>query len=133
MVLHETYLKSCGATPASTDTRILGIMAATPIWKTETDLGHKIRIVAGSFPQFIALYDEELLDAFDWIGLQCRHISSGRTCLSRQISSVYAAAGFGLSSEYKNTNSCIDELFSSIEVKESILTVSFSMNALIVE
>jgi hypothetical protein len=119
--------------PASTDARILGTMAATLKSKTEEVLGHKISIVAGSFPKFVALYDEEVLDGFEWIGLQYRQIFSGRTCLSRQISSVYAAAGFGLCSHYKNTDLCVEKLFSSVEVKESILTVSFSTNALIVE
>lgn len=86
--------------PAS-NARVLGEMAAALKSKTEHFLGHPISKVAGSFPKFVALYDEEVLDAFEWVGPEYQQVYLTSTCLIRPIASVYAAAGFGLCSDYK--------------------------------
>lgn len=127
--------------PASEDASVIGKMAVALKEKTEEILGHRIGgfHVAASFPRYVALYAEEVLDGLEWAGLRYRQVTHsatyGDTCILRQASSAYAGIGLGLCSDYKNTSACVHELFPSFPPvgKESILIVTLSLNALIVE
>ncbi|KAF2666116.1 hypothetical protein BT63DRAFT_442416 [Microthyrium microscopicum] len=101
------FLKRLGQ-PSSNEARILGEMLKEIIPEVEDRLGYPITHAAASFPQLIALYSEDIWDAFEWAGLIYQQI----IWMSRPIpdfSAAYAGFGFQLCKDYKNPVACQKE------------------------
>jgi len=98
--------KSLGL-PASKDAGILGQMVKDLRRETEDFLSHEIEIAAGSFPDLIALYDEEVWDAFEWAGIEHQQSNTYHD-LTWQVEAIFAASGFGLCPDYRNSSLCKD-------------------------
>jgi hypothetical protein len=97
--------------------------------KAEAFLGIEISSVpiVAVTPTLIALYEEDLVDAFDYVGLQLASIYiSGRDV--SEISAAYAGYDQGLCSEYTDPERCKSELDNM--PSEDVLSILYTRGAL---
>ena len=121
--------------PASSDVRHLTRMLADLRASVEGQVG-PISSAGVTTPHLVALYDEDLHDAFDYIGLRYLTFpvgSVGRNILY-ETSAAYAGYGFGLCADYTDREGCENELNHMSDVvvmavlyTRSALTVSLSV------
>jgi hypothetical protein len=63
-------LRKAAGLPASDDVEAIGNMLRSLRERTEEHLGHTIPSALLTVPHLLALYDEDVRDAFEWIGLR---------------------------------------------------------------
>ncbi|KAL8731550.1 MAG: hypothetical protein Q9181_004271 [Wetmoreana brouardii] len=80
-------------------------------------------------PQLVALYREDVTDAFEYIGLQYVETDYWEPCL-QQTRAAYANYGFGLCSNNTNPPACRDENRATPE--ETVMAVLYTEQALTV-
>jgi hypothetical protein len=116
--------------PASPDVGILGsyLKQLFEIAKDHVE-GEGISRAAASFPFLVGLYQEDINDAMEWAGVKHQNIEAYEP--SKDVSSHYAANGFGLCSNYKDPDSCFAE-FPGFPTDYTV-NIQFTRNALIVE
>ncbi len=95
----------------------------------EAQVGHKISAASITIPRLQALYQEDLEDAFQYVGLTYLDTSPywGGELLS-ETAAVYVGNGFGLCSNYTDIPSCDEMEHQSPD--EYILSVSYTRTTL---
>ncbi|KAL8676222.1 MAG: hypothetical protein Q9186_007244 [Xanthomendoza sp. 1 TL-2023] len=119
--------------PASKDVGYLANVLFDLRAQVEKDLGAPIESAGVTTPHLIALYQEDLQDTFDYVGL--RYLSFPvRYDVLYETSAAYAGYGYGLCSDYTDQAVCkqqqLDmdsEVVMAILYTRSALTVSFSV------
>ena len=96
--------KSAGL-PASEDVAVLSTMLASLREATELHLNYSIDSAAATTPHLVALYFEDIFDAFEYLGLQYLQMPIRYGPL-RHTSAAYAGYGFGLCSNYTELAAC---------------------------
>ena len=115
--------------PASRDAGILGEYVKKLRQEAEDFTKEPLTVTAASFPNLVALYEEDVVDAFEWAGLKHQEFYLSHPL--RAVSGQYAAYGFGLCSDYKEKETCREE-----EKKLPLgrtVNIQFTKDALIVE
>jgi hypothetical protein len=119
--------------PASNEARIIGQMLKTLRPQVEESLGHPISRAAASFPKLIALYEEEIWDAFEWAGLEYLQVLPWYG-ITYQFMSSQAANGLGLCSDYNDTPACKKDLEDTIlSHTETVLNIRYSSDTISIE
>jgi hypothetical protein len=115
--------------PASGDVAALGTMIQELQCKAETILGTKIPsipIVAVT-PSLIALYEEDLVDAFEYASLQLFKIYMSGIYV-HETSAAYAGYDLGLCSGYTNPGTCKSEIHNM--PMEDVLSILYTRSGL---
>ena len=119
--------------PASEDVAVLSEMLASLRKATESQLGHRVHSAAATMPHLLALYFEDIHDAFEYLDLQYLDmpVRYGQLC---ETSATYAGYGFGLCSNYSDLATCKteqqampDEVVMAVLYTSSALTVTLSV------
>jgi hypothetical protein len=96
--------------PASHDVGILSRLLDPLREQVEERLGRKVSSAIVTFPNLVALYDEDIVDAMDYAGLTPLHTKFGGVgSQSHEASTAYAGYGLGLCSNYTDWNQCDEE------------------------
>jgi hypothetical protein len=122
------WQKSAGL-PACDEAEAIGNMLRSLRKRTEKYLGHAIPYALLTAPHLLALYDEDVRDAFEWIGLQYTAAPYVWDIL-RETPDTYAGDGFGLCANSSSTKSCQEE--ERQMPGEAVLSVLFTRTALFV-
>jgi hypothetical protein len=115
--------------PASTDVRIIGEYVKVLREDVEEQLGETVWRAAVSFPRLLALYKEDISDALEWAGIEYQDVISFEPLTDA--SANYAANGFGLCHEYKDSDRCQEEKHKF--PLQNTIHIQFTNNALVVE
>lgn len=120
--------------PASSDVGELAKLIKALLSEVKTHLGgRQISGAVATIPHLTALYQEDLEDAFEYVGLiyvpQYPYWYGG---IFPESGAVYAANGFGLCSKYKNTTSCREQHENPPHQPqhENVLSISFTSGML---
>ena len=119
--------KKAAGLPASDDVAQLGNLLIDLRTAAEEKLGHPITEAVASTPNLVALYDEDVRDAFEFVGLkfsklpywQHKVLSTG---------AAYAGYGMGLCGDYTDQAACWYE--QKDMPQETIMAVTFTQHAL---
>ena len=97
--------------PASPDVGTLAKMLLDLRAGVENHLGGRITSAAVTTAPLLALYEEDLIDAFEYVGLEYIKPShpSFRNDFLHETSSAFAGNGLGLCQEYEDVEDCEDE------------------------
>ncbi len=122
--------KSVGL-PASSDVSILADMLSKLRASVEERVG-PIVSAGVTTPHLVALYDEDIRDAFEYVGLENVAFPVGNPGhhLLWQTSAAYAGYGFGLCPSYKDPMACEDEQRKMPEI--TVMAVLYTRTALAV-
>jgi hypothetical protein len=115
--------------PASGDVAALTTMIRDLRCKAEASLGIKINLIplVAVTPTLIALYEEDIVDAFNYTRLELASIySSGRDVT--ETSAAFAGYGQGLCSTYTDLKGCKSELYTM--PSEDVLSILYTRGAL---
>ncbi len=119
--------------PASGDMAVLSTMLASLREAVESHLGHCVYSAAATMPHLVALYLEDIHDAFEYLDLQYLDmpVRYGRL---HETSTAYAGYGFGLCSRYTDLPTCKaqqqampDDVVMAVLYTASALTVTLSV------
>jgi hypothetical protein len=101
--------------PASGDVRVLSVMLRDLKDSAEDMLGFEVTSAGASVPQYPAIYDEDIADAFDYIGLEYLQILWNNWFQHTYLTygNIVALAGhdLGLCPDIKNASTCWDGSF----------------------
>lgn len=97
--------------------------------RAEDRTGHRISAAVTATPHLLALYAEDILDAFEYCGLQHLHLSV-RGSLANETGPAYAGYGLGLCSDYTSFTACDAEQMNM--PWEAVSTILFTRTALTV-
>lgn len=119
--------------PASKDVGALSSVLKPLRDAVQRHLGYKVcSATAAATPHLLALYEEDMLDTFEYLGLRHLRLLSHADLLYES-SAAYAGHGLGLCSDYSNYTACKDEEkrmpgeeIMAILYTRSALTVTFS-------
>ncbi|KAL8793878.1 MAG: hypothetical protein Q9195_003497 [Heterodermia aff. obscurata] len=119
--------------PASTDVGYLAKVISDLKVQVEGYLGVPIKSAGVTGPHLVALYQEDLQDAFDYVGL--RYLAFPvRYDVLYETSATYAGYGYGLCSDYTERAACkqeqqdmASEVVMAVLYTRTVLTVSFSV------
>lgn len=125
----ERQRRKAEGLPASSDVAALSNMTMHLRTAVETHLGHSITHALVSTPNLIALYDEDIQDTFDYLGLKCASANMRVRSLWETIT-AYAGNGLGLCSNYMNITACREELENMLD--EEVVAVMLTQTALTV-
>lgn len=119
--------------PASPDVGHLAKLISSLRKEVEKSLGHTISSVAASTLNLAALYKEDMLDAFEYVGLEYLSIPL-RYDILYETSAAYAGYGYGFCREYKERKPCkaeqesmSPEVVMAVLYTRTALTVSLSV------
>lgn len=125
-------LKAIGQ-PASEDVATISVMLERLRNAVERRQGRTIEIAAVTVPHLLALYDEDISDAFQYIGLRYLRLELFHQ-LMYETRTAYAGYGFGLCSNYTDPPACQHEheemeweVVMSVLYTRSALTVTHSI------
>ena len=119
--------------PASEDVAVLSRMLLSLREAVESHLGYGVQSAAVTVPHLIALYLEDIHDAFEYLGLYSLDmpVRYGRL---HETSTAYAGYGFGLCSNYTDLATCkaeqqamLDDVVMVVLYTASALTVTLSV------
>ena len=130
--LHRKVRKALGL-PASQDVGILAKMLGDLRSKVEESIGQGVQEAGMTTLDLIALYDEDLQDAFEY--LRMRYLSFPvRYDVLYETSAAYAGYGYGLCSDYLDKPACKteqvnmpSEVVMPVLYTHKVLTVSLSI------
>ena len=119
--------------PASQDVGFLAKMLSDLRFRVEERIGRPIESAGVATLNLVALYQEDLRDAFEYVGL--RYVAFPvRYDVLYETSAAYAGYGYGLCSHYTDRNACKheqDEMPSDVVMAvlytRTVLTVSLSV------
>ena len=118
--------------PASEDVGYLANMLLSLRAQVEMHLGHPITGATITAPNLVALYTEDLQDAFEYLNLQYLSYYVGNNVL-HETNAAYAGYGYGLCADYENREACRREqnampaeAVMAVLYTRSLLTVSLS-------
>lgn len=114
---------------ASEDVAIISTVIKDLQNRTEDYLGYKISTAVATTPHLVALYEEDIADAFEYVGLQFESLPYWRT-LVVETAAAYAGYGIGLCTNYTNPSACNAEQRSM--PTEDIMAVLYTKQALTV-
>jgi hypothetical protein len=95
--------------PSSEDVRIISVMIKDLQEKAQDVLGFEVKSAGASVPQYPAVYDEDIADAFDYIRLDYLQIvwtNWQYTYLTYDNMAALAGHNFGLCPDIKNASTC---------------------------
>lgn len=96
--------------PASRDVGILSRLLDPLRKQVEERLGRRVESAVVTFPNLVALYDEDILDAMEYAGLTPLPTKNGRAgSPPHEASTAYAGYGLGLCSNYTDWFQCEEE------------------------
>ena len=119
--------------PASTDVGYLAEVLSQLKVQVEEYLRQPIEAAGVTSPHLVALYQEDLQDAFEYVGL--RYLTFPvRYDVLYETSATYAGYGYGLCSDYTERLSCKEEqqdmaseVVMAVLYTRTVLTVTFSV------
>jgi hypothetical protein len=117
--------------PASDDVGIIADLLGTLRNAAEKYLGHKVNSVLAATPNLVALYREDIEDAFEYLSIKSLDNPNYLYPLFREPAGAEANYGLGLCQKPFDADDCHDELIKLPFV--SVLTVLYTHNALCVE
>ena len=104
----ERKARKAAGIPASSEVAVLSTMIQSLRSATGSHLGHDINSAVATTPHLVALYLEDIHDAFEYLHL--RHLDLPvRYGLLRETSAAYAGYGHGLCSDYTDQVACKSE------------------------
>lgn len=115
--------------PASRDVAALSNMTSHLRTAAENHLRYRVTHVLISTPNLLALYDEDIQDTLEHVGLKSADVTMKVRSLWETISG-YAGYGQGLCRDYRNITGCQEEQQSMSD--EEIMAVLFTTTALTV-
>ena len=115
--------------PASDDVEAIAALIKGLRIQTEIFLGRKITTAAASAPNLLALYEEDIADAFDYVDLDFQPLPYWGT-LIQETAAAYAGYGFGLCQNYTDLPGCDAEQRSMPQ--ETVMAVLYTKEALTV-
>lgn len=105
----RSYLRRFGF-PSCSEARILASMMAPLKEAAEKHLGHPITHALPSSPRLIALYPEDVWDAFEYVGLVFQQfVSRNWDRVAIDVAVNYASQGYFLCKNYKDRWGCKEE------------------------
>ena len=117
--------------PASEDVGILAEMLAALRTAAEGYLGNSIYYALAACPNLVALYREDIEDAFEYLSLRSLDNPNNLYRLFREPAGAEASYGLGLCHEPSNVDRCNKEQHEMPIT--TVLTVLYTRNALCVE
>jgi len=114
--------------PASGDVGTLGNMIKALKREAEKLAVKPVTSALISVPHIVAMYDEDVVDAFEYVELQYAWLNHWRG-LFWENAMGYAGYGLGLCSDYKNFTACWKEVNSS--KRQPVFATTLTSNALI--
>ena len=120
--------KSVGL-PASKDVGVLAKMVSSLRDQVEEQTGRDIKAASVAIPHLPALYHEDLLDAFEYAGLEYLKIPV-RYDMLYETNAAYAGYGFGLCSDYHAIKAC-DEVQADMP-QDTVMAILYTRTALTV-
>ena len=116
--------------PASHDVGILSRLLDPLREQVEERLGRKVSSAIVTFPNLVALYDEDIVDAMDYAGLTPLHTKFGGVgSQPHEASTAYAGYGLGLCSNYTDWNQCDEE--EKQRPLQQVLTILYTKTAFV--
>ncbi|KAH0536745.1 hypothetical protein FGG08_006417 [Glutinoglossum americanum] len=119
--------KSIGL-PATGDVGALSTLIRDLRLKAESDLGIHISSAVIAVSHLVALYQDDVQDAFEYVGIEYVEPKNYFRPLFWETAAVYAGYGFGLCEHYDDPKACAAE--EGKMQQESILAVHYSRKAL---
>jgi hypothetical protein len=117
--------------PASEDVGVISSMISNLVTAAQLQLGHNITEALAATPNLVALYQEDVVDAFEHSGLQSLDYWWDRDHVYHETAAAVAGNGFGLCQNFKDIKSCRDE---DHEMPlEVVFSVSYTAEYLCVE
>jgi hypothetical protein len=117
--------------PASEDVGILAEMLGALRNAAEVHLGSKIYYALAACPNLVALYREDIEDAFEYLSLKSLDNPNNLFRLFREPAGAAASYGFGLCHDPSNVDRCNKEEYEMPIT--AVLTILYTKNALCVE
>ena len=130
----RNFRKSLGL-PASSDVGALSTIIKALKTKTEETLGHEVHEAAASVPYLPAIYDEDLYEAFEYVGMDYLQIKwrpggPGYKFLTYDTPAALAGHNFSLCWDYSREHACYDDDLP--ENTDVYLLVTYSQSDLMV-
>jgi hypothetical protein len=116
--------------PASNDVAALVTVVQDLREKTEEFLGHSISAVSAAVPHMVAIYEEDIVDAFEYVGLEFIDVYGWGCSMLYETTAVYAGYNFGLCSDYTDPVRCREEW--KEYPGETVLNILYTKDALTV-
>ena len=117
--------------PASQDVAVPATMHSSLRVAAEAFLGHPIDAALAATPNLVALYNEDVDDAFEYLSLKSLDRSNYLYELFREPAAVEASHGIGICHHPEDHDTCLEELKQMNDT--SVLTVLYTKDALCVE
>lgn len=117
--------------PASEDVGVISAMISNLVVAVELRLGHNITAALVTTPNLVALYQEDMVDAFEHSALQSLDATWDRNNVYHETSAAVAGNGLGLCHDFKDIKSCRDEEWKMPD--EIVLSVMYTADCLCVE
>ena len=114
--------------PATSDVGTLSSMVSQLRERAETRLSTRISTAALSVPHLIALYQDDVLDTFEYVGLDYIAIDGYFRPLLWETAVGFAGHGLGLCKHYQDVEKCREELKQLPE--KTVLSINYAPNAL---
>lgn len=117
--------------PASEDVGTLSVMLQALRDAAESYLGHEISSALAATPNLVALYQEDVDDAFEYLGLESLDDPNPLFRMFHETAAAAASYGIGLCHDYTDRDACKEE---SIHMPDRILlSVLYTKDSLCVE
>ncbi|KAL9107552.1 MAG: hypothetical protein Q9227_007552 [Pyrenula ochraceoflavens] len=114
--------------PSSSDVGILAQMIQNLRSKAEADLSITISSAVAGVPHLVALYQDDIQDAFEYLNLEYLTPKNYFRPLVWETAAAFAGHGFGLCTHPEDTTSCQSEEAGMKE--QTVLSVHYSRSAL---
>ncbi len=115
--------------PASDEVGAISVLLKELRSAVEAHLGHSIDSAVAATPHLVALYEEDLADASEHIGLQLQYLPYWHNHMT-ETGAAYAGYGLGLCGNYTDQPACNDEMQAMPD--ENIMAVLYTKQALTV-
>lgn len=117
--------------PASEDVGTLSVMIQALRDAAESYLGHEISSALAATPNLVALYQEDVDDAFEYLGLKSLDDPNPLFRMFHETAAAAASYGIGLCHDYTDRDVCKEE---SIHMPDRVLlSVLYTKDSLCVE
>ena len=114
--------------PASADVGTASAVLRALRQRAEVQLGVHVTVAAASVPHLVALYQDDVEDALEYLGLEYITIEDYFRPLLWETAVAYAGHGLGLCAHWQDAQRCASEL-DRIE-RQTVLSVHYAPNAL---
>ncbi|KAL9619405.1 MAG: hypothetical protein Q9160_006000 [Pyrenula sp. 1 TL-2023] len=114
--------------PASSDVGVLSRLIKSLRQKAEAEVRIKITSAVITVPHLVALYQDDIKDAFEHVRLEYVEPKKNYRPLVWETASTYAGYGFGLCKNYSDAEKCAAE--EDAMKDQTVFSVHYSRNAL---